>query len=347
MKKPNLFIVGSAKSGTSSLWQHLKNHPDVFMPIDEINKEPAYFSNKKTKWNSYQKYLDLFKDASDQHKWLGEASTAYLTDPCSAKRIYEYDSNVKIIILLRNPSTRAYSLYNWMVQDGYEYVETFEKALKLEKQRIKINIPNYFEPEYYYNYHYFSSGLYFEQIKRYHNLFKDRLLIIKFENYIQNFEYEFTRICDFLDIKSIHTKEVYLNKSIRVLYPPLQFLLRKLTNYYLANCKVKVHQETIRNTLNIKFREDYNNIKTIVDIRPFRRYQINMIVRRVIKMVSNADLMLDEHTKNSRDLMLKAGWINKKPKTLKKDTYTLLKENYRTDIMKLSEYTNIDFSDWL
>ena len=149
--KPNLFVVGAARSGTTSLWQCLKRHPMIFMPEDEICKEPAYFSIKGRDLG-YERYIDVFQSAKKNHKYIGEASTAYLTDPTSSKQIYEFNPNAKIIILLRNPIDRAYSLYNWMVQEGYEYSESFKKGLKLENERINKKIPNWFEPEYYWNY---------------------------------------------------------------------------------------------------------------------------------------------------------------------------------------------------
>ena len=148
MALPNFFIVGGARCGTTSLWQHLSMQPEVFMPEDEMVKEPAFFSYVGQR-RTFDQYIDIFKEAGENHKWIGEASTVYLTDPESARSIYDFNKNARIIIMLRNPVHRAYSLYNWMVQDGYEYAGSFKKALSLEENRKNVKIPNYFEPEYF------------------------------------------------------------------------------------------------------------------------------------------------------------------------------------------------------
>ncbi len=231
LRSPNFFIVGAAKSGTSSLWQHLKANNEVFMPADELYKEPAFFSElKKNPSMTSAEYLNIFKEATPDHKRIGEASTAYLTDPNSAKSIYSFNPEAKIIILLRNPAERAYSLYCWMVQEGYEYAGTFKKALGLEDHRVDKKIPNFFEPEYYYNYLYFRSGLYYEQVKRYLSLFKNNVLVIKFDFLKNNFHTAYSQICSFLDINTNTLSREAYNVSRDVYSPKLQFILRKINN---------------------------------------------------------------------------------------------------------------------
>ncbi len=72
-KQPNFFIVGAAKAGTTSLWKLLKKHPNIFMPEDELYKEPAFFSDIRPM--SFQQYLDIFSSASSSDLLIGEAST--------------------------------------------------------------------------------------------------------------------------------------------------------------------------------------------------------------------------------------------------------------------------------
>lgn len=230
--KPNLFICGSAKSGTTSLWAYLKEHPKVFMPKDEINKEPGFFSQAANPYHSRldeEQYLSLFKEATPDHKFIGEASNIYLTDPASAEMIHQFNPASYIIILLRNPADRAYSLYNWMAQEGYEYASSFEKALKIEKKRINKKIPNFFEPEKYYNYLYFHSGLYHEQVKRYLDLFPSTTMIIKFEDFKLHPQKKYDEVCQFLNIESQTVPSRVFNPSFDIYSPKLQFCLRKLS----------------------------------------------------------------------------------------------------------------------
>lgn len=227
---PNLFIVGAAKSGTSFLWYLLKQHPQIFMPGDEQWKEPAYFSELKVKKVSdFQEYLRLFEDATDEI-YIGEASTAYLTDPTCARRIYQFNPNSKIFILLRNPIQRAYSLYNWMVQEGYEYSVTFEDALFRESVRRNKQIPNFLEPEYYSNYLYYESGLYCDQVIRYtKNFNKSNVFVGLFEEFIADPELFMKKVLSFLDLPEVPNLVAGpQNPSQQVLHPYLSFVMRKL-----------------------------------------------------------------------------------------------------------------------
>ncbi len=226
-KRPDFFIVGVAKSGTSSLWAYLKAHDQVFMPNDSLFKEPAYFS-KKNRFTCQKNYIDLFSSAENSHKRIGEASTAYITDPGAAEKIFRFNPRAKIIITLRNPADRAYSLYNWMVQEGYEYALSFEKALHLEKKRVFKKIPNFWEPEYYWNYMYFQSGLYYEQVKRYLVRFKDNVLILTLDELKSTPQKVYETICSFLEIRTDKIVPTVYNESREVYHPVLQFSLRKL-----------------------------------------------------------------------------------------------------------------------
>lgn len=228
MKKPNLFIVGAAKAGTTTLWKYLKQHPNVYMPDDEISKEPSYFSTKFHKLD-LNRYLELFSEAAESHKIIGEASTAYLTDPTSCQKIYEFNPESKIIIILRNPADRAYSLYNWMRQEGYELATSFEDALKKEKKRVEKKIPNFFESAFYWNYLYFNSGLYYEQVKRYVDGFGENVLVLTFEEFMLNQKAEMEKIYRFLGLEFIETSVSKENESLDIYSPYLQFIFRKLS----------------------------------------------------------------------------------------------------------------------
>jgi len=243
-KIPNLFIVGAAKAGTNSLWFLLKQHPEIFMTESELVKEPGYFSNLIGISNE-AKYLELFAHAS-QEKYVGEASTSYLTDPASAKRIYQFNPDAKIIIMLRNPIHRAYSLYNWMVQEGYEYSPTFEAALAQEEKRKNKNIPNLiFETQYFYNYMYISSGLYSTQIARYVNLFgRKNVFIGLFEEFIDDTKSLLMRIFDWLEIEKKSLKlDKQKNPSNKVVNSYLPFILRKFIQGFSLIYKPKSKEE--------------------------------------------------------------------------------------------------------
>ena len=142
MIKPNLFIVGAPKCGTTFLYHYLKKHPDIYFP--EF-KEPHFFGSDLIRKNgaydlSLNQYYDLFK--SDK-KIIGEASTFYIFSKNAAKEIYNFNSEAKIIIMLRDLVDLVYSLHSQFVFSGDEVVEDFKKALDLEQNRLNgIDIPN-------------------------------------------------------------------------------------------------------------------------------------------------------------------------------------------------------------
>ncbi len=97
-KRPNLFIVGSMKSATTSLHNYLDLHPDIFMTKDPW-KEPGYFVKEINLGKGIYWYLDLFKDAKNE-KFLGESSVGYTRSPNYPgvpERIHDFCPNAKII----------------------------------------------------------------------------------------------------------------------------------------------------------------------------------------------------------------------------------------------------------
>lgn len=167
----NIFIVGAAKSGTTTLYYLLSQHPELCTPIV---KEPNYFSNidnesdivkpgngpgdDSTVWtDSLQSYDDLYP-IKDQHKVKLDASVSYLYSSTAAAQISEYDPDAKIIIVLRNPVERAFSHYKHLLRDGRE-TKSFENALALENERIR----NGWE----FSWHLAHMGMYNSQIQRF------------------------------------------------------------------------------------------------------------------------------------------------------------------------------------
>lgn len=162
MRAPDFFIVGAAKSGTTSLFHYLVQHPSVYIPPF---KEPHYFSEfydgGTPNFRTLEDYLGLFAQAPDDAK-TGDASTSYLYSEVAAKRIYEIQPQARIIAVLRNPIDRAYSFYWHNRRDSVEKL-SFEEALDEEPRRIRENR--------HFRFHYVQSGLYTAQVRKYLDLF--------------------------------------------------------------------------------------------------------------------------------------------------------------------------------
>ena len=142
MKKPNFFIIGAPKCGTTSLANWLREHPNIFMP--EHPKEPMFFDTDITTEHkiSLHKYEKLFCNANSYHIAVGEASTTYLRSKVAVDKILEYSPDAKFIIAVRNQVEMAISGHSQMLYTLYEDLTNFEEAWKAQDDRKKgLRIP--------------------------------------------------------------------------------------------------------------------------------------------------------------------------------------------------------------
>lgn len=132
--KPNLFIIGAPKCGTTSLAHYLSQHPNVFVsPV----KEPHYFnvdSNHRYFFNEND-YLNLFKSAKTEQTILCEASVWYLYSKKAIDCILKFNKDAKFIVMLRNPADLYFSLHQELIFGGSENVSSPIKAWKLQDKR--------------------------------------------------------------------------------------------------------------------------------------------------------------------------------------------------------------------
>ena len=194
MRKPNFLIVGAAKSGTTSLFQYLRGHPDVFMP--EL-KEASYFAGGGIRTEA--EYLGLFQRAETERA-VGEASGAYLYPPTTAAAIRELlGPTVRIVIILRNPIDMAYSLWGHMVRAGGEDLAFFD-AVRAEEGRMA-------DPEFHrlakgwsYNFAYVRRARYAQQVARYLSTFQSGVRVLVFEEFFADVSTGFSELCRFLEV---------------------------------------------------------------------------------------------------------------------------------------------------
>ena len=205
----NLFIVGAAKSGTTSLYNYLIQHPDIFLPRI---KEPNFYSDAesdnpkdytipkkgetchKRMINDKDVYYSLFEGAED-YKILADASPSYLWDKNAAKRIYADYPNAKIVILLRNPVQRAYSHYLMDLKYGHQFEKNFKQAILNDEKTT---------PKLWGKAHmYLEIGLYLNQIKKYLDVFGEKKVkVIIYEDFVKDIGHCLKEICVFLNIDS-------------------------------------------------------------------------------------------------------------------------------------------------
>lgn len=135
MTRPNLFIVGAPKCGTTALSEYLRGHPQVFL-CDP--KEPRYFAEDMDQHRyvrTLEDYLALFKAARPQHSVVGEASVDYLYSSVALAHIRAFAPDARIVAMVRNPIDMAASLHRQLLFTGYENEPDFVRAWQLQAGR--------------------------------------------------------------------------------------------------------------------------------------------------------------------------------------------------------------------
>jgi len=259
MKKPNFFIVGAPRSGTTALYHYLKQHPDIFMSdytephyfCTDFHRESDKFFNKKIRFpiRTNQNYLRLFKNASNE-KLIGEATPEYLYSKDAAKNIYHFNPYAKIIISLRNPVDFLFSLHAQLLVYSGEDIPDFEKALDIETERRKGRyIPKglLWPSSLYYS----DRIKYSEQVQRfYDNFSKDQIKIIIFEDFKKDNLGVYKDILKFLGVDDNFKPvlNIYNPRSIpRLLF--INQLLVKLGNVSIKNILPATLRKGINKTI--------------------------------------------------------------------------------------------------
>lgn len=233
IRLPNFLIVGAAKCGTTSLYNYLRQHPEVYAPH---NKEPYFFISsiierlnpndpmykgvrRRTKF-TLDHYVKLFKRARKE-KAIGEASGLYLYYyDVAIPRIRKYLEDVKIIIILRNPVERAFSAYTHLVRDNIESLP-FEKCLEIEEKRMKEN---------WFPLHFFKDlGFYYKQVKAYSDNFS-KIRIYLYDDFKKHTLDIVKDIYAFLEVDPSFTPEVSIKYNMSGT-PRITILHEFLSNY--------------------------------------------------------------------------------------------------------------------
>jgi len=203
MRKPDLFIVGAPKSGTTSLYEYLAGHPDVFMsPV----KEPLYFcpdvGNPMRRAFRYPddeaRYLGLFKAGSAAAR-LGEASTRYLVSHDAPRLVAEFQPKPYVVAMLRDPVAMIYALHNERVSQGHEDITDFAAALVADDDRYAGRATRAGITGVSVGYR--AEGRYAEQLDRWFTAVgRERVHVIVFDDFARNGAAEFERLLNFLEV---------------------------------------------------------------------------------------------------------------------------------------------------
>ena len=258
MSLPNYMFIGAAKSATTTFFDILKKHEDIFVPKF---KEPHFFNIDENYFKGLDWYKKTYFTDINNESVIIDFTPTYLYHKLCAERIFNsLGPNVKFVIILRNPIDRAYSHYNHSKRDGHE-VSSFENAVKLENERIeKFRDKNDFLSELRCSY--ISQGLYFEMISAYLKYFDlNNFFIINFESeVVQNLDQTLLNLSKFLKIDLSNLDyEIHSNKSGKPKYKLLQKIITN-NNLFRKILKILVpqkHRQIIRNKIKNFNKEDF------------------------------------------------------------------------------------------
>lgn len=237
MNKPNFLIIGAAKSGTTSLYQYLGQHPSIYLsPIKETNffatnfveEEPNFeelnFTLKQARKLDFpitnlEAYQKLFDEVSPKQTAVGEVSPLYMNSFIAAKKIKSYLPDAKLIVVLRNPIDRAYSGYQMQLRQTDED-RSFASNLDLDEIYIR-------------------TGFYYDQLKRFFDIFdRNKIKVLLFEDLKQNTLTYIQEIFEFLEVDNTFIPDMSMkfnqggipkNKSLYdfLLYSQTSMTIRK------------------------------------------------------------------------------------------------------------------------
>jgi hypothetical protein len=217
---PDFLIIGAQRCGTTSMYRYLAQHPAVAPAV--LRKGVHYFDLQYTRGDDWyashfpsRPYKAMLSRRAGQSVFTGEGSPYYLFHPAVASRVATTIPSVRLIVMLRDPISRAYSHYQHEVARGFESLP-FEDALKMEEERLAGEAerlcadPNYYSFSHQHH-SYASRGVYVDQLRRWMALFpQTQILIVDSGDFFAQPERAYSDVLAFLGLRD-HSLKRYPN----------------------------------------------------------------------------------------------------------------------------------------
>ncbi len=196
---PNFLIIGTQKSGSSSLYDYMIQHSEIH---SAIMKETDYFLGRMPFYRSNfpSKISKFLSKTKNQNFVTGEASVRYFYHPEVISKIQKIIPSTKLISIFRNPIDRSFSQFNRLVNVGREN-RTFDEAVKQEIEQIQKNKnqKNFFSKTS--DFSYLTRGIYVEHLKKWTSHFpKSQFLILDTNDLNNNPQEVLNKIFDFVNV---------------------------------------------------------------------------------------------------------------------------------------------------
>ena len=237
---PDFLIIGAQKSGTTSLYNHLIQHPGVGTAFE---KEVRYFNDHYEEGvNWYRAHFPLQMHANRMTRrhgsryLTGEGEPSYLPNPKAPERVLDLVPDVKLIVMLRNPVDRAFSHYHHRFVRDRE-ARSFEEVCNTDKETLKDGWDKMPTGDYirlgHAHYSYLPRGFYYEQLKTWFGVFpREQFLLIRAEDFFAETQAIFDEVLDFLALPP-HALEQRKKHNVGKYSATLSDAMRQdLSNYF-------------------------------------------------------------------------------------------------------------------
>lgn len=216
---PNFLVIGAQKSGTTFVQRCLNEHPDAFIPLEEIPffEDPWYSSNNVDTFKS------LFQEGKNK-KAIGLKRPNYLAKAECAERIHKHLPSAKLITILRDPVDRAISAYYHYAKFGFAPIKHVNRGLlEIMKGRHAGKYPRAREI--------IEFGFYYKWLERYLGYFeRKQILIMLYDEIVKNCHHSIKKICQFLEIDSEYAPRSLNSRPQAGVYSILRLKLLALRN---------------------------------------------------------------------------------------------------------------------
>lgn len=286
VNKPDFFIVGAPKCGTTALYSYLSRHPDIGM---SKVKEPQFFASDTLGHQrlsaTLEQYLSNFDRAAGKSR-IGEASTGYLASRRAPREIHDFNPSAQIIVMLRNPIDVLHAMHSQRLLCGSEHITRFELAVDSQETRYCASGPFRGEPDLLPSYR--ETTRFSEQIQRYFDTFgRERVHVIWFGDFAISPGIAYENVLSFLGLCSDgrHDFEpVNANKHVRsqaaqrwlwqlsarlggfkrsfpTLYREARSMSRRLNHVYAVRPAIEV---VFRRQLEVEYAPELRNLERLL-----------------------------------------------------------------------------------
>lgn len=184
MVLPNFILAGAPKAGSSSFFELLRQHPDIYA---SSVKEPFFFDFNFERGIDW--YEQFFRDRRHEQA-IGEATVWYMRWPSVPERIHRTLPDVKLIFILRNPIERAFSNYMMDLNGGhYTPEQTFGYVIRNEDRVPSLNRTIV------------SAGYYYQHLQRFEKYFdRSQILVLLYDDFVRDWQVTLRQACEFLNV---------------------------------------------------------------------------------------------------------------------------------------------------